>query len=205
MGTEIPFLSSKSLAGSVEYLPFRNCIAYIKQKSSAIPYSGKGQSQRLELMEKVGMKNYAKFHRRRMEWDNLEGLIPLAYFEAIGVDMKVLSYCLELDNEDYINALSIERKVTFASARMVACFYKNVKTPRNCQDEKDAIEYFGLMMLDPKAHYTHLWIDFPGIIRHTFSRGKGHTGTTYFYPAFTVNNGLLRVKEKSMSPGIAWI
>lgn len=199
------FFPLKSHTSPEDYTPYRNCLAYIKQNSHAIPYSGRGQAQRLEIMEKVGMKNYAKFHRRRVEWDNLEGKIPLKYLEAIGVDMDVLSFCLELDNSEYLSVLSIERKVPFATARLGAFFYRNIRTPEGFTSEDDAIAYFNSFMLDPNVLYTHLWIYFPGIIRHTFLKGKGHTETSYYYPAFTVSNGMLQVKEKSASSGINWI
>jgi hypothetical protein len=197
MTRQTPFFPVKDLSIETDYIPYQNCLAYIKQKSSAIPYSGVGQAERLELMQRVGMKNYLKFHRRRFEWDKLEGQIPLAYFEGIGVNIKILSYCIELDNDAYTKALSISRKVPYVNARMGPCFYGIVTTPLSCRSEEDAVEFFHNIMLDSKAKYTHLSITFPGIIRHTFTRGEGLTGKYYYYPTFNIKSEYLMFNDKN--------
>jgi hypothetical protein len=191
MPLKLPFFTANDLKGPEDYVPYRNCISYIHQKSLEIPYSGMGQEKRLKLMEKVGMKNYSKFYRRRMEWDNLSGKVPLAYFEAIGVDMDVLSFCLGLDYENYLEVLSFERKVPFAGVRLACCIYGNIQTPEEFQNEKDAIKYYHSLMLDSNIQFTHLWIRFPNIIHHAFTRGVGYVRTIYYYPEFFTKNGFL--------------
>jgi hypothetical protein len=205
MAAQISIFSAKNLNGPEDYIPYQNCMTYIKQKSSVIPYSGKGQETRLELMKNVGMKNYSKFYRRRWEWDNLIGRVPLSYLDAISVDMNILSYCLEMDNEAYIKALGIERKVAYVSVRLGPCVYTNIKTPEEYQNEKDAIEFYNSIMLNPKVDFSHLWIRFPGIIHHSFTRGHGYESTVYYYPSFIIDRYFLIAKRASNLFGITWV
>ena len=194
MSKQISIFSAKSLNVPQGYTPYQNCIAYIQKKSSAIPYCGKGQKKRLELMKKVGMKNYAKFYRRRFAWDILEIPTPRAYLEAIGVDIDVLLFTLELDNQLYIDVLNKEREVPYAGVRFGPCIYGNIKTPDEYNKEKDAIDFYNSLMLNPNVDYTNLWIHFPGIIRHSFTRGKGYVGTTYYYPSLEINKSIIKAK-----------
>lgn len=187
------------LAEHSDYIPFRNCLAYIKEKAEVIPYNSGGNTEKkkriLAIMNDVGMKNYNKFKRRREEWDKLNGRIPLSYFDSIGVEINVLNQCLELDNEEYKKALSFERKIYHVGVGyFMAGGTKEI--PEEYREEQAAIEFMHNDLLKGDTRYRSASISFHNIVSHKFRRGEGYTGSTFFYPSFKIEGGhLIAVRD----------
>ena len=55
----------------------------------------------LEMAKSCGFSDIEKFLQQKKVWDEIRGEIPIAYFQYLGVDQKILNFMLELDNEDY--------------------------------------------------------------------------------------------------------
>jgi hypothetical protein len=188
-----------------DYIPYRHCLSYIKQKSVSIPYSGKMKEERLRIMTGVGMVNFDKFQRRRLKFDKLEGNIPLDYFHEIGVEVDVLNFCLGLDIDDYEKVLSRERKVTHCFAKMVGGFFSTIPLPSDCTDEAHAIEFLHNEMLNSNLHYPMVTISYNHIICHTFKRAEGFVKTQYYYPSLVIKNNIMIKQTSDKIRGLLWV
>ena len=188
---------------NTDYIPYNHCRQYVSKLSSVIPYSGAGKADRLRLMDKIGMKNYSKFHRNRFEWDKLKKKIPLDYLKEVGVDWKVMEYCLQLDYEAYKEEISKERKIFDAFGSMVGPFGTriSVSDKEEGATEEEAIKYLHHYMKDGK--FRRAMIYFPGIVYHEFLRNTGYSGTQWFYPGFVIRNHLLIRNSSNNFTGIA--
>ncbi|MFW5663913.1 MAG: hypothetical protein ACOCYD_02640 [bacterium] len=201
-GFPLALMTNDFFPKNTGYVPYSHCHNYVKQLSSAIPYSGPGQADRLRLMEKIGMKNYSKFHRNRFEWDKLKNKIPLIYLKEIGVDLKTLAYCLELDYQAYREEISKERRIFDAFGVIVGGFGSRIPVTDKEEGatEEEAIEYLHQYM--KKAKFRRAVIYFPGIVYHEFLRDTGYASTDWFYPGFTIRNNLLVRNSSSEYTGI---
>lgn len=192
--------ASYHLSEASDYIPFRNCLAYIKEKAEVIPYNSGGNTEEkkriLAIMNDVGMKNYNKFKRRREEWDKLNGRIPLSYFDSIGVEINVLDLCIELDNEEYKKTLSFKRKCHNIVVCLMPGIYAAKRMPEEYHDEQTAIEVTHREYMEKDTQYRRAILDFPKVVWHLFERGEGYTGSTFFYPSFKIEGGhLIAVRD----------
>jgi hypothetical protein len=178
---------------ALEYIPFRHCLTYLKEKSAAIPYSGKKhQQQRLDMMHYVGMTNYGKFYRRRMEWDRLQGRIPRDYLRHIGVDLEVLLFCHDLDCKEFETLLHQKRTTTYVRGIILAFFVQDILLPEYAYPEPEAIEFAHQIMKDEPSKIRHAVIAFKDIVSHQFSRGIGHVATSIYYPRLEITKTHIR-------------
>lgn len=92
------------------------------------------------MMEASGYKHYSKFVIHKKEWDQLIRKIPLGYFNFLGVDRKVLDLTLELDYQEYEDALELPLYPKFATIRLMSAVYTSEKIPGNMIEE-EALEY----------------------------------------------------------------
>lgn len=178
--TIIPYFSPTYSNSAIDYIPYRNVIQYIQQKSHMIPYQGPGQAERLKIMEQTGIKNYQKFYRRRFDWDNINGLVPIAYLAAIEADLDIIRTCLEFDNDDYEAVRKLPRKAEYFTARISPWWYTSIEIPEEFQEENKAIEYVQSYIREGRP--TYAVIEFGNILTHCFSKEKGYTGTKYYSP-----------------------
>lgn len=116
-----------------EYEWLRHSRAYIQQKSAAIPDDIQHRANReqlLELMHSCGYrKNLHKFREHRREWDTLRRPVPKVYLEALGVDLDILQFALELDQQENDAVQQLEFYPKRATERLMAAVYRTVEFP----------------------------------------------------------------------------
>ena len=189
------------MVATQNYIPYQHCLAYLKQRSASLPYSGK---DRMRLMEDLGMSNYNKFYRRREQWDGLRKPIPLGYLERIGLDLSVLEFCLQLDKEAYEAVLAAERTVAQATGikSAICCFILPMPDDKEPMSEQEAVMFLHDRMSNQDAGYPRVHIHFDRVITHVFEKGRGHTETRYYYPTLMIQGDMLVKKTSQQFGGI---
>ncbi|MFA5032872.1 MAG: hypothetical protein WC614_07625 [bacterium] len=177
--TKFPFnvqgLSNPPINTIKDYQYGRNIRAYLKQK---LETCGKDDT---ELMLATGYANLRKFEFHRAQWHYLKRQIPISYLEAIGVDMEILKYVVELDNENYQKAIKLPRFPACYIRRLMAAFYQTVELP-DCTSEKDAIE------LIQKTEGSHrCCINYPGLLG-LYIEPDGKVDEIHYVPSMEIIN-----------------
>ncbi len=175
----ISFLSAREINTLKDYEKFFHTKSYIQSKSPQ--YQDPSLKQNpvvLDLMEKSGYKKHQKFRRHRKEWDNARGEVPVGYLNAIGVDMKILNYCIEADQWEYDRALQIPLFPRFVVVRFMAGVYGNIEIPEGTP-EFAAIE----MVRDySKEHGFRCCINYPEL-KTIWIEPKGDVNYSYYRPS----------------------
>ena len=166
-----------------DYIRFRNTSLYISQKHKK--FIGNNEKARLkELCELIGYKNYAKFRRKLDKWTTLENPIPKKYFDAIGIAPNVLEFVVELDNQEYKNALLAPVSINNFVAKYMACIYMPQEIP-STTDELEAIQYVKKFQ---ETTRILCWINIAGL--KTISiKPDGTIFHSYVYPSIKIENG----------------
>ncbi len=175
--TLIPNFSALKINQISDYIRFRNVKNYIQSKSKLVKNSQ-------ELMAFSGYKNYTKFLKRRKDFDDCRRDIPLAYLEAIGVDVHTLEFCQELDLKEFEYTKEFKYiSPSYATIRYMPAIYGNQEFPPNTT-ESEAIE-----ILLEHCGNTNLqcMINYPGF-KTVLVTGVGIKVRTVFYPPeFTIS------------------
>jgi hypothetical protein len=155
------------------YLPYRNCLAYMQQKSSATP----------------GKKG-SRFMARRAEWDQLRGTIPLSYLKAIGADPDVLMFCIGLDAEEFENHLYQPKEAAYCMGFYPGEVAKIIILSEKAEPE--AIGYVHDFMKNNPRDCICAYIQFSNMVTHYFLPVTGHQHTLLFYPRLIIENNSIR-------------
>lgn len=142
----------------IENYEYGRCIkAYLRQKLNSCGKSNK------ELMEASGYTNPGKFQFHQAGWHGLCRNIPMKYLEAIDVDLEVLQYVVELDNENFQKAIKLPRFPTSYIRRLMPAMYQNEDFKPGTL-ERDAIELLKEFAQNDKHSYC---INYPGLLTIT--------------------------------------
>ncbi|WP_040476954.1 hypothetical protein [Halanaerobium saccharolyticum] len=109
MAKNNPFLPAKTINKTEDYQPFYNSKAYLKQKVGSLTYFKDQIPELRKIAEKVGYQDFNQFIKHRKLWHNFDRKIPISYLTAIGVELEVLEFTIELDQNDYQKALKVPR------------------------------------------------------------------------------------------------
>jgi hypothetical protein len=137
------FLASSKFNSPGDYIRFRNTRSYVLQKHTLYfaGLVGKSRKEKLKhLYKQCGYSDYAKFVRRLGQWVSLSVPIPRKYFDEIGIDYHVLDFVVELDNEEYANALNTQFLIENFEERIMAGIYLPISLPGK-MTEPEAIDY----------------------------------------------------------------
>jgi hypothetical protein len=156
-----------------DYLPYRNCLAYLKQKSSATP-----------------KKKGSRFMASRDEWDQLRGTIPLSYLETIGADPDVLMFCIGLDAEEFEYHLYRPKEVSFGMGFYPQEVASIIILPEKA--EQEAIAHMHDVMKNEPRNCICAYIQFKNIVSHYFLPVAGHQHTLLLYPRLIIENNSIR-------------
>ena len=155
----IPFFSAREINSIDMYERLYHTKMYFKDKSELIPDRMRPNPQIALLMKKCGYVNFTKFRAHRKEWDNIERKIPLSYLDAIGADLESIKEKVRIDQDEYDRVIKIPLFPRFATARLMACVYMDVKLPEGVS-EGGAIEFLKTIKSDYPINH---WICFPDI------------------------------------------
>ena len=97
---ELSIFSAHEISSINKYERFHHTKAYLKSKSDLVVSTN-------ELLTACGYGNIDKFEKHRIEWDQLLRQVPLSYLSSIGVDMKAITLTIEVDKEEYMQALRV--------------------------------------------------------------------------------------------------
>jgi hypothetical protein len=129
------------------------------------------------MMNALGYSNINKFRTIKNEWDSLRRPIPLKYFDYIGADRNVLEFTLELDNEEYEQAIELPRYPRYAIVRRMAAIYKNIKIPSGLREEDARSYLFDLMA----KNRLRCCINYPELLS-IFLEPNGTVNYVYYPP-----------------------
>jgi hypothetical protein len=196
MGKEIPFLSADPVASIEDYERFQNTKAYLKKKSGPLTYYQNRTDQIKELAAKVGYKKFNKFREHRKDWHALERKIPLVYLEAIGADLEVIKFTIELDQEEYEKALELTTCPEQMTIRMMPGGYVNKSLPTNLAEEK---------VVDFLKDYAQrkekiCWLNYQNL-KKIQAYPDGRVSEIHFKPAVEITSEYLVLKDAAREDG----
>jgi hypothetical protein len=110
------------------YIRFRHTKAYIRNKSALHPSK--------EIMASIGYRALHKLTVHRREWDELTRRIPVKYLSAIGVDLDVLRFTLELDQQEFDLALELPVFPKSYGVRLMPTVYRTMDFPSKTTEER---------------------------------------------------------------------
>ncbi|MFZ7133885.1 MAG: hypothetical protein ACOWWR_16175 [Eubacteriales bacterium] len=172
----IPFLSATRINTIEYYQRFRNCKAYIKEKSKVNP-----TTQELILASGYSPKKVSKFSDHRKEFDNLKQKIPKTYLNTIGVDKNTLFYLSELDREEFEQMKrSKELYPEYAIVRVMPAVYKNIRFHTDTHEE----EAIRLLISYSAANKLRTCINYPEL-KSVYVEPDGSFNTIYYPPTLT--------------------
>jgi len=112
-----------------DYVRFYQTKVYLYQKSGKLIYYKNNLPEIRKLAEKAGYKDLNSFLKHREEWHELKRKIPLSYLEALGVDLKVVQFTVELDVEEYEQAIQLPLYPRCGIARLIPAAYCSISLP----------------------------------------------------------------------------
>ena len=164
-----------------DYERFRNTKAFIRQQSLNIPDNQRITPALKSLLKRLGYSRFDKFRKNRMEWDNLQRWVPLAYLAAIGADIEIIDYLVRLDQQEYDKALMIPLFPEYAVVRLMAAVYSQQCLPP-ATPEFEAIE---ILKKYSGEHGLRCCIKFPDI-KTIWIEPDGNVHYSFYRPSFRV-------------------
>jgi hypothetical protein len=158
-----------------DYVRFRHTKAYIRGKSLLHPSSK-------EIMASIGYRTLPKFKAHRREWDELLRRIPIKYLFAIGVDLDVLRFTLELDQQEYDQALELPFYPKSYGIRLMPTVYHTMEFLPQTTEEQ-AIQILKNYSRDTR---TYCFITVPKI-KSVWVQPDGAVLTTLYRPELEIN------------------
>lgn len=185
MGREIPWFSATDVNKIEDYERFSNTKAYLKKKSGRLIFFKDQTDEIREMAENCGYKKFNKFVEHRKEWHELKRKIPLSYLEEIGARLDVIEFTVELDQEEFEQALNLTFSPDYFTVRMMPSVYINRKLPPGLT-EKKAVEYVEEYS---KKEKRICWIKISNIkTTWIYPEENKDKLVTYYKPGFTVEN-----------------
>lgn len=200
----LPFFSARKINTIEEYERFFHTKRYIQSinpvKKSVFKMRPSEKSIIKDMVSTLGYSNMNKFITLKNEWDQLKRTVPLSYFDYIGINREVLEFTLELDREEYEQALQIPRYPHSAIVRLMAAVYKNIKIPTGFH-EKEAIEYLFDFM---KGKRFRCCINYPELLS-IFLEPNGSVNTVYYPPIIRFTKKWAIPEQDGFGIGMSYI
>ncbi|RKX73111.1 MAG: hypothetical protein DRP87_19465 [Spirochaetes bacterium] len=168
---QIFFFTAQKINEIGEYERFFHTKRYIESINPV-------KKSRFKMMATLGYSNMKKFITLKKEWDQLRRNIPLSYFDYIGLNREVLEFTLELDWEEYEQALQIPRYPHSAIVRIMSAVYKNITIPTGSH-ENEAIAYLFDFMKEKRFRCC---INYPQLLS-IFLEPNGDIKKVYYPPS----------------------
>ena len=128
---EIPFFSVQQTNRVEGYVRFRHTRAYFRQRSV-----DHGDEKDLLLACGYSLRSLNKFRSHRKAWNDLSRKIPLKYADGIGIDLDIMNTALELDQQEFDQALQLPFFPKTAGVRLLAAVYSTCEFPANVSEEE---------------------------------------------------------------------
>ena len=197
---EIELFSAKEINTVEDYECFYHTKSYIQQKSDLIKDDYKNNEAIENLMLQMGYKNWIKFREHRIEWDNLIRNIPLKYLKELDVDVDIIKLTIELDQQEYQDALQIPLYPKCAVIRYMAAVYGTFKFPRDTPENEAVV-----MIQDfQKKKRFRCCINFP-TIKTIWLEPDGKISTSYYEPKIRYTKCWLMISENGKGIGKSYI
>lgn len=158
-----------------DYVFARNIKAYLRQKRM-----GRGLR---ELMACTPYKNITKFDKHLDEWLALVRPIPKTLLTGLGVDWDVLSFCYELDCENFQKAIEIPRYPEHFVVRLIPGIYSTKDLPKGVSEE-EAIE----IVKEYSSGRFRCLISYPQLLT-IYIEPNGRVRRSYYKPEFVKGRG----------------
>ena len=159
-----------------DYTWGRNLLAYLSHCSSTCPLSPE------DLAARCGYKKLHKFQYHRVAWDAGEGPIPLAYLQAINVDMDLLQTCVDLDQREFDEAVKVLPLPGYFILRAAGAAYVRRPLPEGMSEE-EAVDFVREFATKIKMR---CWIPFSGGLKTVWFRPDGSFFTSLNRPELRV-------------------
>jgi hypothetical protein len=166
---KIPLLSVQKSNEISDYVPFRHTKTYIRSKSILFPSNH-------NLMVSIAYRIIHNFKAHRSEWDLLTRRVPIKYFSAIGVDLDVLRFTLELDQQEFDQFLELPFYPKSGGIRLMSTEYRTIEFPPKTTEGK-AIQILqeyskgtGMYCFITQANIKTIWVQPDGALSTTFYR-----------------------------------
>ena len=166
-----------------DYIRFRHTKAYIRGKSLLHPSSK-------EIMASIGYRTLRKFTVHRKEWDELTGRIPVKYFSAIGVDLEVLRFTLELDQQEFDLALELPFSPKSYGIRLMPTVYHTMDFPSQTTEEQAIV----ILKDYSKNTRTYCFITVPDI-KSVWVQPDGAVLTTLYRPELEIGKEWVKASD----------
>jgi hypothetical protein len=192
----IPFFSSRQSNRIEGYERFRQTRAYIRERSDGWKDLGSNVEQMREFMLACGYNDLEKFRKHRAEWDNLRREVPMAYLDAIGVDIETLKVRVELDREEYHSVLGISLYPRYGTIRYMGGVYGDYPFP------EDTPEVDAILMLQEysKVKKSQCCINYP-YVKTIWIKLDGSVHTTYYDPTIRITKKFLMASRPGSRVG----
>lgn len=149
------------------------------------------------MMASVGYGSLPKFKNHRKEWDDLSRRIPTKYLSAIQVEIEVLRFTLELDQEEYDKALEVPFFPKSAGIRLMSAVYSTMEFPLETS-EAEAIEILK-MYSNKNGRYCFIsWAN----IKTIYIQPDGTVFTTIYRPELAINKAWVIASDSGNEVGV---
>lgn len=129
-----------------------------------------------------------KLERRRGNYDSLNGDVPFAYLDAIGVDMRELETCVEVDRELFDREKNKPRFPKHAAVRYGPCVYGRFEFPDGTPEEQ------ALRMLRESDIAMCRWaVIYPELLV-IYNAGGGEPGFSFIEPRYELWKDRLHIR-----------
>lgn len=146
-----------------DYIPYFHTMRYLSKKLFECNWDNSN------LKKAAGYANLERFLTHRREWHRCEGSIPRGYLDALGVDLHVLEFTVELDQELYDRAIEFPVPVSTYGVR-VPNQPAQIKILAGTMDIERAVEF--LLNISDKEDLKY-FINVPGLRYIEISRYDG--------------------------------
>lgn len=157
---------------------------YIKSKSKISKTS-------MDMISSSGYNNIEKFNEHRKLFDLCLKDIPISYLQFIGVDFKVLKFCIELDLENYNREIELLNLPNHFYINLVAGLRRLVELPR-FDSEEIVLSYVYKFMIE---HSIPLCSIIYEELKTIFIYENGNLEKRYYSPSLKFGNDKLQFKK----------
>lgn len=165
-----------------DYERYGKTKAYLMQKSGSLTFFKDQKPEIHKLAEKSGYADFNKFTEHRREWHDIKRRIPLGYLSAIGVDLEVLDFVVDVDYREFRQALKVPRYPQYFTIRLMPTIYQSVEIPEEIPENK-AIE--ALQKLAAEKNRL-CFINYQDILSIQI-KPDGQVSRNYFVPAAEIS------------------
>lgn len=179
----IPFFSVQKVNRVEDYKRFRHTKNYFKQQS------GKHHDEKALLVAcGYAFRSLSKFRNHRRAWNDLSRKIPLKYADGIGIDMDIMNTALELDQQEFDQALQLPFFPKTAGVRLMPAVFATYEFPTDASEDeaisilKEYSEKTGRYCFIPLDEIKTIWVQPEGIFADVY-RPEIEIGRVWLIPS----------------------